>query len=146
MLSQDQTLHCKNIFNSRIWPEKKPLRERECCLSCPGRLITCIKSKETYSQSFQIDGSFTQSISRLLLVLLLLCYVNLSKNSSYSRSREALFSKASAKVRQKSIRSKHFGKKLSFFNIRLQIMSEKSTIILCTPYYMYKEEVDELAS
>ncbi|MDD6820348.1 MAG: hypothetical protein PUD75_08235, partial [Prevotella sp.] len=69
---------------------------------------------------------------------------NLSKNSSYSRSREALFSKASAKVRQKSIRSKHFGKKLSFFNIRLQIMGVKSTIILCTPYYIYKGKLMNL--
>ena len=92
-----------------------------------------VKSKETCSRFIRIDGSFTQLISQLLLVLLLLCYVNLSKNSSYSRSREALFSKASAKVRQKSKRSKHFGKKLSFFNIRLQIIGVKSTIILCTP-------------
>ncbi|WP_216822784.1 hypothetical protein, partial [Prevotella sp. P5-92] len=99
------------------------------------------KSKETYSQSFQIDGSFTQSISRLLLVLLLLCYVNLSKNSSYSRSREALFSKASAKVRQKSIRSKHFGKKLSFFNIRLQIIGVNRSIILYTPFLYIKRKL-----
>ena len=40
-----------------------------------------VKSKETCSRFIRIDGSFTQSISQLLLVLLLLCYVNLSKNS-----------------------------------------------------------------
>ncbi|WP_216358962.1 hypothetical protein, partial [Prevotella sp. P2-180] len=39
-----------------------------------------IKSKETFI-NHTIDGSFTQLISQLLLVLLLLCYVNLSKNS-----------------------------------------------------------------
>ncbi|MDY4498786.1 MAG: hypothetical protein SPE04_04335, partial [Prevotella sp.] len=77
-----------------------------------------IKSKETFI-NHTIDGSFTQLISQLLLVLLLLCYVNLSKNSFSSRSREALFSKASAKVRQKSIRSKHFERKVPNFNIYL---------------------------
>ena len=45
-----------------------------------------VKSKETCSRFIRIDGSFTQLISQLLLVLLLLCYVNLSKNSSFVAS------------------------------------------------------------
>ena len=122
ILSQDQTLHCNNIYLPNIY--KKTSGEKSSVQDAP--IIIRVNSITHYIIYYVIDGSFTQEKYISCSCTTCIVYEILSKIDSFWLP-DFSFRKADAKIRTLLYIFQIFSKVFFFFISQLSVRKEKQT-------------------